>query len=194
MRVRCDGPREGRDVKAKALRAAANVLAERGMDDLSLRAIAEAAGMAVTSMYYYFRNKEELLHDLAIQGFEDLRRDILEQQANPEFQGPIRGAARGYMAFVEARRELFILMFSEPLLARHQLLRDAESSAFQAFDAAVRADDRLPVSKRADVALALWTLGRGVAALIASHPNGKLPEGLRDKLWDGVNFLIDRPE
>lgn len=181
-------------VRAKALAAAANILATQGQDDLSLRAIAEAAGIGIASIYHYFANKEELLLSLALMGFEDLRRDILEQQADPQLASPMRGGNRAFFGFVRDRHALFFLMFSERLLARHETLRGAEHRAFLAYKAAVESDDRIPAAHRENAAHALWALGRGMAATIASYPAEQLPPGYLERMFAGGLYLIDRPE
>jgi AcrR family transcriptional regulator len=67
-------------VKAKALSAAAEILACQSVDDLNLRAIAGRAGIGIASIYHYFSNKEELLLNIAIVGFGDLQRNIISFQ------------------------------------------------------------------------------------------------------------------
>jgi AcrR family transcriptional regulator len=180
-------------VRGKALDAAGRILAEQGAEALNLRAIAEAAGIGLASIYHYFENKEALLVSLALMGLEDLRRDILDFQTRPEFASPMRGGARAFFGFVERRPQLFSLMLGERLLSRHSELREAEYRMFEAYKAAVIADDRIPAQHRENAAHALWALGRGMAAIIASYPSGEPPPGLIEKLFAGSAYLIDRP-
>jgi AcrR family transcriptional regulator len=179
-------------VKAKALSAASAILASQGVDELNLRAIAESAGIGISSMYHYFANKEELLLSLALMGFEDLRADIVRLQDSPEYPTPVAAGARAYLGFAETRPALFSVMFSERLLARHEVLRDAEHETLLAFEAAVEADDRFPADQRANVAMVLWILGRGMAAIISSYPGGDVPPDLVAKFRGGFRYLISR--
>lgn len=179
-------------VKAKVLNAAAGILATQGVEDLSLRAIAETAGIGLASIYHYFANKDELLLSLALEGFGDLRRVLIAAQANPELT-PMRGAARAFFAFAQSHSALFSLMFSERLLARHEALREAEHGVLMAYLDAVRADNRVPPAHQENAAYALWALGRGMAAIIASYPGGP-PEELAQKLFAGGAYLINHPE
>lgn len=180
-------------VRAKALAAAAAILAAQGAEDLSLRLIAEQAGIGLASIYHYFENKEDLLLSLALAGVEELRRDILEYQKSPEFASPMRGGARAFFGFAQSQPRLFSLMFSERLLARHESLRDAEYRMFLAYKAAVEADGRIPAHHQENAAYALWALGRGMAAIIASYPSGQIPPELLEKLFAGGAYLIDHP-
>jgi AcrR family transcriptional regulator len=178
-------------LKGRALSAARKVLAEAGVEKLSLRAIAEEAEIGIASMYHYFANKEQLLLNLAAGGFEDLRRDILRRQTDPQFDSPMRGGARAVLGFAEAHPALYSLMFNDRLLARHEALRAAERRAYAAYEAAVCADRRVPSPHQECVAAALWALGRGLAVTISSYPDGKLPPDLAERLTAGVGYLID---
>lgn len=180
-------------VRARALSAAAAILAEQGADDLSLRLIADRAGIGLASIYHYFENKDELLLSLALAGLEDLRLDILSYQAMPQFASPMRGGARAFFGFVEARPRLFSLMFSERLLARYAAMREAERQVLLAYKAAVEADDRVPAQYQENAAYGLWALGRGMAAIIASYPDGQMPPELLEKLFAGGAYLINHP-
>jgi AcrR family transcriptional regulator len=180
-------------LKTRVLAAAAQILGARGADELSLRAIAESAGIGLASIYHYFANKDELLLTLAVEGFEDLRRDILALQADPTFASPMRGGHRAFFNFAERRPALFSLMFSDRLMARHAALREADHRTFLAYQAAVSADDRIPRRYKEEAALALWALGRGIAAMLSSQPDGKLPPETAGKLFAGAAYLIDHP-
>lgn len=177
-------------VKGKALTAAAEILASQGADELNLRAIAEKAGIGIASIYHYFSNKEELLLNLAVMGFSDLRRNIIRFQEKPEYPSPVAAGARAYFGFAEARPALFSLMFNERLMSRHEALRDAEHKTFLAYQAAVESDPRFPASQTENVAIALWALGRGIAAIISSQPDGRLPPDVAAKIWAGSAYLI----
>jgi AcrR family transcriptional regulator len=181
-------------VKAKALDAASAILASQGVEELNLRAIAESAGIGISSMYHYFAGKEDLLLSLALRGFEDLRADIDRNRRTGGFPNPMAAGARAYFGFAETRPALFSVMFSERLLTRHEDLREAEHQTLLAFQATVEADPRFPVDRKADVAVALWALGRGIAAITSSHPGGKLPEDLAAKLQGGLFYLLNRPD
>ncbi|MEV6345624.1 helix-turn-helix domain-containing protein [Actinoplanes sp. NPDC051851] len=60
-RRRADGsrPESARD---EIIRVAARLFAERGYAGTTMTLVAKAAGLRQPSLYYYFRNKEELLH------------------------------------------------------------------------------------------------------------------------------------
>jgi AcrR family transcriptional regulator len=180
-------------LKGKVLSAAARLLPTHGAEDLSLRAIADAAGIGLASIYHYFASKEDLLLSLAVKGFADLRRDILRFQVDPAFTSPMQGGHRAFLGFAQDRPALFSLMFSERLMARHETLREAEHATFLAYQSAVQADPRIPGPYKEKAALAIWALGRGMAAMISSQPDGKLPQDMAATLFAGAAYLIDHP-
>ena len=106
----------------------------------------------------------------------------------------MRGGARAFFHFAETRPELFSLMLGEKLLSRHSALREAEYRMFEAYKAAVLRDDRIPAPRRENAAHALWALGRGMAAIIASYPPGHRPPAVMEKLAAGAAWLIDRTD
>lgn len=180
-------------LKTRVIDSATCLLARHGVEDLSLRAIAEHAGIGIASMYHYFQSKEDLLLHLALRGYEQLRRDILRQQSDPEEGSPMRGGARAFVDFAHVRPQLFSLMFNERLMARHEALRDAEQECLRAYEAAVCADNRIPREHQVNVAFALWALGRGLVGMISSQPVANIAAELSQRLSAGASYLIDRP-
>lgn len=191
MRIK-NPPHEVASLKSKALRAAAQVLAEKGVDNLNLRAIAVAGGIGAASMYHYFANKDDLLLNLAIQGFADLRADILSFQGDDD--SPMRGGARAFFKFAQEQPSLFSLMFDEGLMSRHQSLRQAEHETFKAYERAVISDHRIPAQHSSVAAFALWALGRGMAAIMSSYPESRPPDEVLEKLFAGAAYLIYHPQ
>src|SRR5215213_10073455 len=53
--------RKGEQTRAEILETALTLFRERGYEDTTMRAIAEAAGVSVGNAYYYFRSKEHLI-------------------------------------------------------------------------------------------------------------------------------------
>jgi len=189
MRPPARGPGRGPSrVKAAILGAAIQVLTDQGVEALSLRAIADVAGIGVTSIYHYFNSKAELLVDLASLGFRDLALDILKRQQHAP--SPMEGGAQAFFDFARDRPTLFLLMFDEHLMSRSAAVREAEQAAFLAYATAVRAEGRISQENQDDVALALWALVRGAAAIMSSYPNGAMPGEAFARLLAGANYLV----
>lgn len=178
-------------VRAKVLAAAARVLEAEGPDRVSLRAIAELAGIAPASIYHHFENKDELLLSLAIVGHEEVQRAFARSQRDLGAGEPMRAAHAAFFDYAREHPALFSLMFSTTLLSRHAKLRAAENETYLAYEAVVRADPRIPADRKEPAARAIWALGRGISATMASYPDGQLPPDIAETLFAGTAYLID---
>lgn len=78
----------GQQAVVQILSAARNVLIEEGYPRLTMRNIATRAGITVGNLSYYYKNKEDLLHDLleaVIQGYmEDFTRIVEDASKSPD--------------------------------------------------------------------------------------------------------------
>ena len=90
--------------KENILESARKVLSEQGISKLSLRKIAAETGCAAPSIYYYFRNKQEIVAGL----WEAIAPDLLRQLN----QGFDKGDA--YRQFWRHRPDDFKLYFTHP--------------------------------------------------------------------------------
>ena len=178
-------------LQAKAIAASLRILERDGAERLNLRAIAEEAGVGVSSIYHYFPSKKDLLLRLASIGLKQLLEAVERSRAaNPDLS-PMRANAQAFFRFVEDNPVLFSLMFNSRLLAEHEVLRSYEASIVAEYQAAVEADDRVPAAHVEEAAFAIWALGRGWAAMMSSH-GGRLPEEKGEALRAGARYLIDR--
>jgi len=66
------------DLRNALLEAARALLEEGPFADLSLRAVARRAGVSHAAPYRHFPNHEALLVELALEGFYELRAEIVE--------------------------------------------------------------------------------------------------------------------
>lgn len=77
----------GQESVVSILTAARDVLVEEGYPRLTMRNVAERAGITVGNLSYYYANKEDLLHDLleaVIQGYvEDFDRIAANTERSP---------------------------------------------------------------------------------------------------------------
>ena len=87
------------DLRQRALLAAHPLLEVRGADGLNLRDIAAELRTGVASLYYHFANKDDLLAELAIDGFRELRRSIADALRKPGNRTALSRRQRGLCAF-----------------------------------------------------------------------------------------------
>jgi AcrR family transcriptional regulator len=187
------GTRIRGDVRFRALHAASTLLRHHDADHLSMRLIAAEAGIGISSIYYYFPGKEQLLVQLALGGFDALDRLLANSTAEPDSErGAFAQAADAFLRFVSANPSLYELMCDQHLLTQHAALRAAEDAVSATFGAKVAEDARFPPQIVASIAVTFWALGRGVAATALSHPNRELDAAYLRTLGEGLGYLIDR--
>jgi AcrR family transcriptional regulator len=87
--------RKGEQTRAQILDVALELFRERGYEETTMRAIAEAAGVAVGNAYYYFRSKEHLVQAFYERTHEDhleASREILARERS--FRARLLGVMR----------------------------------------------------------------------------------------------------
>ena len=104
------------NLRQALIEAADLILATEGVEGLSLRKVAQRAQVSPTALYSHFKDKRELLAQLATQGFEQLSAAMHDAAQNPGNDGDaqvneLAGLARGYVSFAMQHTALFQLMF-----------------------------------------------------------------------------------
>lgn len=179
------------NLKEALVDAAEGLLAERGIDRLSLRAAARRSGVSQAAPYAHFAGRQALLAAVATRGFNRLGAYLHEaERNNVDAVGRMGRLARAYVAFALDYPMLFRLMFGTELCEMDDA---ALSVAGQASYAYIRAavSDRAAAEAAAwsvdDASLAAWSLVHGLAMLIV---DGRQPwpqhAVTRDALVDRV--------
>lgn len=76
-------PRIGNEsLRPTILKAARKILVKEGVAGLSMRKIASTIGYTATSIYYHFKNKDELIHALIEEGHQLLHEHLVAAQAD----------------------------------------------------------------------------------------------------------------
>ncbi len=159
-------------------------LETEGLEAVSLRRIAETAGVSKTAPYRHFADKRDLLVTLAADGFR-LLAEALETVMPPSAPPPevpheaLRTLFRVYMDFARERPALYKLMISRLGFELHSEAcrlnsERALSCLVRAVAAAQAAGWRAHVDQTALV-LSLWASVHGWATLLI---DGLLPPGI----------------
>lgn len=102
------------DLRNALLNAALELLAQAGAGGLSIRGVAQKAGVSHAAPAYHFPTLKSLVTALSRIGFELFEKSIADATAkapsDPASQ--MQAASDGYISFAQAQPELFRLMFS----------------------------------------------------------------------------------
>jgi len=143
------------DLRNALLDAARKILEEESLANLSLRAVARRAGVSHAAPYRHFPNHEALLVEIAIEGFVELKNDLVAAANAPGAESDrIAKIGAAYMRFVARRPEVASLMFGPQLPNR---------DAFPALGIAADIGTALHDSA---LGLAVWAAVHGLAMLI----------------------------
>jgi AcrR family transcriptional regulator len=95
--------------------AAVELISARGYHGTSQRAIADAVGLQMSSLYHYFASKQDLLLEIMVRPMRDLIY-VVEQAVAQAGQAPeqrLRAAIRSHILFHADRRQEAFLLDSE---------------------------------------------------------------------------------
>ena len=148
-------------------------LLEQGESDVSLRAVARAAGVSAMAPYRHFEDKAALMGAVALKGFAMLEADAARADKADDACEALTAQGLAYVGFARAHPALFRLMFADGagLALPHEDCRGAYTLM------ARRVAELAPQSVDAG-ALACWGLVHGLATLaldgrIPSDPPGE---------------------
>ena len=167
----------------QVLRAAGDLLEAKGLEAVSMRAIAGLLDVVPNALYRYFPSRDALLAALADDGLEALLIDLTAANARTQMSPTLHQVAQGYLDFARRRPRLYrLMMTSQPdppgkvpahtklwsfvneLLSRHVGVEDAPKAA-----------------------MALWSYLHGVVSLQAE---GLLGDSKPDAATFGLRALI----
>ncbi len=169
--------REKEALREAILRAAGEVFLERGYDGLSMRQVAERIGYTATTIYLYFRNKDDLLFELLNGGYAELgRRLAAAAEAKRDPLQRLAAIGRAYIAFGLEHPSLYQVMFmrrADFLAARFKESQNDQVNPFNVLARAVADALQAGVLKPGDVmsyAMAMWAVVHGLVSLALITP------------------------
>lgn len=167
------------DVPTALLNAARAELVERGVDALSLRAIADRAGVSRATPKWHFGDRAGLLTAVAAEGFRQFgqaqREAIAKAGAGPSDQ--LAALGRAYLQFGIDHPALFDLMFRpHQLRVDDAALRAAKAESFSVLEHVAAAAQGRALNRGSAAgqqALLAWALVHGLVVLLR---NGALQD------------------
>ena len=151
------------DLRNGLLDAARAILEEQSLSALTLRAVARRAGVSHAAPYRHFPNHEALLVELSVEGFQELRRYIVEgAKVTGSESDRIAAIGAAYMRFVAKRPAVARLMFGPQLPNRDKFpaLGQAADAIGNEIGAALH---------DSGLGLAVWSAVHGLAMLVLEN-------------------------
>jgi AcrR family transcriptional regulator len=183
------------NLKEALVRAALELIAKKGPAGFTFAEAARWAGVSPAAPYRHFRDRDELLANIAVRGFEQFAEALARawNDGKPEPFGAFERLGRAYLEFARTEPAYYSAMFEAGIPPESSPeLRDAGDRAFTVLRAATErlvatmpAMDRPPVLM---MALHIWALSHGIAALFGRGDAGRraLPMSPEDLLEAAV--------
>jgi AcrR family transcriptional regulator len=175
--------------------AALQLIAERGPAGFSFVEAARLAGVSPAAPYRHFRDRDELLAEVAQRGFALFDAALVGawDEGRPDPVTAFNRVGRAYLAFARQERAHYAAMFEAGLaLERYPELRVAGERALAVLRQAAEAlAARLPKERRPPtlmMALHIWAMTHGIASLFGRGDQARraLPMSPEDLLEAGV--------
>lgn len=111
--------REKAELKDLILLAAKNILLDQGQEGLSIRKIADAIEYSPATIYLYFKDKDEILHELMEMGFKLMNTYMAESFGFDDPVKRIHEIGNAYIKFGLENKDWYDLMFNSDKPMKH---------------------------------------------------------------------------
>ena len=178
----------GEQLREEILDAATELLLETGhAKAVSIRSVAQQVGVTPPSIYLHFADKDALLDAVCARYFEKLDEEMQRVAVNqPSTIDVLRAQGLAYVRFARQTPELYRIATMGESRPGSDVDLALNSSAFVHMRHSVEAlmaEGIYPQGDATGLALELWTVAHGLAALMISRPY--LP-------WGDVEEFADR--
>jgi len=183
------------NLKEALMRAALDLIARKGPSGFTFAEAARFAGVSPAAPYRHFRDRDELLANVALRGFEMFEQGLSRawDDGRPDPFVAFERMGRAYLDFARTEPAYYSAMFEAGIaFDSSQELRDAGDRAFAVIRAASeRLVAQIPEKRRPPafmVALHVWAMAHGIAALFGRGDAGrrKVPMQPEELLEAGV--------
>lgn len=170
------------NLKEALMRAALELIAEKGPAGLTFAEAARFAGVSPAAPYRHFRDRDELIASVALRGFELFAGALAKawDDGKPEPFRAFERLGKAYLEFARSEPAYYAAMFEGGLAQQaHPELRAAGDKAFAVLrEAAERLAATLPAGQRPPalmMSLHIWALSHGIASLFGRGDSARRP-------------------
>jgi AcrR family transcriptional regulator len=160
------------NLKEALLRAALELIAQKGPAGFTFAEAARWAGVSPAAPYRHFRDRDELLANIALRGFHQFETALSKawDDGRSDVFAALERLGKAYLDFARKEPAYYSAMFEAGVpLSTNPELRDAGDRAFAVLRAAAeKLCAQMPPSGRPPtlmVALHIWAVAHGIASL-----------------------------
>lgn len=187
------------NLREALIQGALELIATKGPAGFTIAEAARSAGVSSAAPYRHFRDRDDLMADVALRGFERFAAELSRawNEGRPHTTRAFENLGRAYLAFARDEPAYYAAMFEAAVpLENHPELVQASERAFAILrDAAEALGARVPKAKRPPpmmMALHIWALSHGIASLFGRGDAGRrrLPMPPEELLEAGVLIYL----
>ena len=187
------------NLKETLIRAALELIAQKGPAGFTFAEAARWAGVSPAAPYRHYRDRDELLSDVAKRGFDQFAQALIRawDDGKPKPSEAFDRLGKAYLHFARTEPAYYSAMFEAGIPPdSNPELREAGDRAFnvlrqacETLVAGLPAKDRPPVLM---MALHIWALSHGIASLFGrgDAASRKLPMKSEELLEAGVLLYL----
>ncbi len=154
------------DLRSAILETTLAIIAENGLESVTMRGIGHRLGVSEAAPYHHFENKAQLLSMLAADAYSSFHQALLRalDEAGADPFDRLLGFARAYVSYGLESRGRFRLMFGEQMLELRKyphVLAAARPTRELLTEIAAACADETPFFE-----FTYWALGHGMVSLI----------------------------
>ena len=160
------------NLRETLIRAALELIARKGTAGFTFAEAARFAGVSPAAPYRHFRDRDELMANVALRGFEQFAAALARawDDGRPDEFTALDRLGRAYLEFASAQPAYYSAMFEAGVaVSSNPALREASERAFAVLrGAADKVCAAMPSGARPPalmVALHIWAMAHGVASL-----------------------------
>jgi AcrR family transcriptional regulator len=160
------------NLKEALLRAALDLIAQKGPAGFTFAEAARSAGVSPAAPYRHFRDREELMANVAQRGFEQFEAALKRawDDGRPDVFTGLDRLGKAYLAFARSQPAYYSAMFEAGISPSvSPQLRETADRAFAVLrDVAEKLAAKVPSQSRPPalmVALHIWAMAHGIASL-----------------------------
>ena len=187
------------NLKEALIRAALELIAKKGPAGFTFAEAARWAGVSPAAPYRHFRDRDELVSDVARRGFVQFEAALTRawDDGRPDVSTAFERVGKAYLAFARAEPAYYSAMFEAGIpVDEDPELRAAGERAFAVLrEATEKLIATMPAANRPPVlmmALHVWALSHGVASLFARGDEARrtLPMSPEELLEAGMLLYL----
>jgi AcrR family transcriptional regulator len=188
------------NLKEALIEAALGLIVQKGASGFTFAEAARVAGVSPAAPYRHYKDREELLADVARRGFAEFESALSKawDDGRPDPLTAMERLGQAYLRFAAKEPAYYAAMFESgtPPDSSPELRMEADRAFGVLRQAAERLVELAPAGKRPPsmmVALHMWTLAHGISSLFVRADGGrrKLPMPPDDLLEAGMLVYLD---